>query len=340
MHITKIALVAVLCVFLLSGPVSSSYTINVDTARDLITAGEYTKAISLLEETVAESPESPEGFYLLGVARLWSGDCDLACERFRRAMELDPSLQGAMREQIKERIFERLRDGDMEGARKALSVAVRYDPGLGRDIAQACVQKGGGYIETGDMELADGLFRFIAEVEPSLSSAICELLYTKARSATGEESLKLVLASMHYGGKYQRGTTRMVINLANDLEDEVTRHKYLAMSDQYIEEARILQASVEYYTKRWGAPEKVRLHTPGTWIDVDKTRKDDLVRYLTTDQVLTRGVGGPMKLPPALYRASLFPGLATPSESSYSEKLWFTPQEEAATVYYWFIPSK
>ena len=98
-----------------------------DTARDLISGGEYTKAISLLEESVIESPGSPEGFYLLGVARLWSGDCDLACERFRRAMELDPSLQGAMREQVKERIFERLRDGDMEGAHKALSVAVRYD---------------------------------------------------------------------------------------------------------------------------------------------------------------------------------------------------------------------
>jgi tetratricopeptide (TPR) repeat protein len=329
-----------LAVLLLAGPAFASYTVNVEAARDFISEGQYDNAISLLEKTVEESHEASEAFYLLGVARLWAGDCDRACERFRRALELDPSLQDQMREQVKERIFERLRDGDLEGARSALTVAVRYDPGLGREIAQSCVNKGGGYIETGDVELADDLFRFIAEVDPSLSSAICELLYSKARSATGEESLKLVLASMHYGGKYQKGTTRMVLNLANDLEDEGARQKYLVMADRFLEPEVILQASVEYYTGRWGTPGKVSLTTPGTWTSADKLKRDDTVRYLTMGNVLTRGVGGPMKIPPALYRASLFPGLSTSAESSYSEMIWFTPEKEAATVFYWFIPPK
>jgi tetratricopeptide (TPR) repeat protein len=338
MRIVKSTLIAVVSILIMAVPAMASYTMNVDAGRDLISAGQYTKAISLLKETVAQTPDGAEGYYLLGVARLWAGDCDGACEGFRKALELDPSLQALMREQIKERIFERLRDGDMEGARKALSVAVRYDPGLGREIAQACVYRGGGYIETGDVELADDLFRFIAEVDPTLSSAICELLYSKARSATGEMSLKLVLASMHYGGKYQKETTRMVLNLANDLEDEGARQKYLVMADRFLEPEVVLQASVEYYTGRWGTPGKVRLTTPGTWTSADKFKKDDLVRYLTTGNVLTRGVGGPMKVPPALYRASLFPGMATSAESSYSEMIWFTPEKEAATVFYWFIP--
>lgn len=338
MRTFTLLIAAVLVTVLFAGFSFASYTVNVETARDLIAEGNYEKAISLLEETVGDAPDGSEGFYLLGVAKLWAGDCDTACEWFRKALGLDPSLQEKMREQVKERIFERLRDGDLEGARAALTIAVRYDPGLGREIAQACVRKGGGYIETGDIELADDLFRFIAEVDPSLSSAICELLYSKARSATGEESLQLVLASMRYGRRYQKETSKMVLNLANDLEDEAARQKYLAMTDQYIEPQTILQASVEYYTGRWGTPEKVTLSTTGTWTGMDKLRKDDIVRYLTIDDVLTRGVGGPMKLPSSLYRASLFPGQSTSSGSGYSEKIWFTPEKEPATVFYWFIP--
>ncbi len=341
MRIVKPVFITVISVLLLVSPALASYTMNIDTAQDLISDGKYDLAVSLLEETVAENPQGSMGFYLLGVARLWSGDCEFACDRFLQALELDPTLKDQMREQVKERIFERLRDGDLEGARSALTVAVRYDPGLGREIAQACVYRGGGYIETGDAQLADDLFRFIAEVDPSLSSAICELLFSKARSATGEESLKLVLASIRYGNRYQKETTRMLINLANDLEDEGARQKYLAMADPYVEPEVVLQASVEYYTGRWGTPGKVTLTTPGTWPRVDKLRKDDLVRYLTTDRVLTRGVGGPMMLPTALYRATLFPGQATPSENDYSEKIWFTPEEETtATLFYWFIPGK
>ncbi len=340
MRITTTILHACLALLVLCAPAAASYTMNIYTARDLISDGKYDMAVSLLDETVAQNPEGAVGFYLLGVARLWMGDCDTACDSFRRALELDPSLQEQMREQVKERIFERLRDGDLDGARAALTVAVRYDPGLGREIAQACVRRGGGHIEEGDTELADDLFRFIAEVDPSLSSSICELLFAKARSATGEESLKLVLASMRYGNRYQQENTRMLSNLATDLEDEGTRQSYLVMADQYVEPAVILAASVEYYTGRWGTPGKVSLTSLGTWTEVDKLHKDDMVRYLTTGQVLTRGVAGPMKLPPALYRASLFPGQATPSQTDYSEKIWFTPEKDAATVYYWFIPGK
>ncbi|MDF1535979.1 MAG: hypothetical protein P1S46_05675 [bacterium] len=65
-------------------------------ARDLISEGQYGKAVSLLEETVGQSPEGSEGFYLLGVARLWTGDCDAAFEKFRRALEPDVILHAGL----------------------------------------------------------------------------------------------------------------------------------------------------------------------------------------------------------------------------------------------------
>ena len=317
--------------------VQAAYTANVNAAREFIAAGQYENAIPLLEEAVLESPDSAEGYFLLGVAGLWSKDCDVACVNFKKALELDPDLVVKMSVQIKDRVLDRILAGDMEEARAAISVAVKYDPELRREIAQSCLYRGEGYLDSGDEAVAEELFRFVADVDPQLKASICELLYSKARAATGEESLRLVLASLHYGDRYQKETVKMVFRLANDLDDETTRHRYLEMTARYAEPEKVLQASLEYYTRMYGQPSKVSLFTPDSWIGAKKTRKDARIRYLTSDKVLTRGDTGPRELEVSIYIAREFPGITTPSDKGYVQQIWFSAVQDPAVVYYWTL---
>ena len=340
MKFVKLTLALQILALFIAAPGQAAYTVNINTARELIAARQYEAAIPLLEEAVSESPESAEGHFLLGVAGLWTRSCDTACVNFNRALELDPNLVVRMTVQIKDRVLDRILAGDMEEARAAISVAVKHDPELRREITQSCLYRGEGYLDSGDAAVAEDLFRFVADVDPELKANICELLYTKARSATGEESLRLVLASLHYGDRYQKETVKMVFRLANDLDDENVRQRYLEMTSRYAEPAKVLQSSIEYYTRMYGQPSKISLFTPDSWIGADKTRKDARIRYLTSDKVLTRGDTGPRELAISIYIAKDFPGIATPSDKGYLHQIWFSAAQDPATVYYWTVPDR
>lgn len=331
-----LALQIVALLFVMSG--QAAYTVNVNKARELLATGQYEAAIPLLEEVVSDSPDSAEGYFLLGVAGLWSMDCDAACVNFNRALELDPGLVVRMSVQIKDRVLDRILAGDIEEAKAAISVAVKHGPEFRREITQSCLYRGEGYLDSGDDAIAEGLFRFVAEVDPQMKANICELLYTKARAASGEESLKLVLASLHYGDRYQKETIKMVFRLANDLDDENIRKRYLEMTSRYAEPAKVLQSSVEYYTRMYGQPAKVSLFTPDSWVGTDKTRKDARIRYLTSDKVLTRGETGPRELEISIYIDRDFPGVSTPSDKGYLQQIWFSAAQDKATIYYWTVP--
>ena len=125
---------------------------------------------------------------------------------------------------------------------------------------------------------------------------------------------------------------------ANDLDNESARKRYLEMTSSYAKPERILQATVDYYTRMYGKPGKVSLFAPDTWIGTDKTRDGGLVRYLTGDKVLTRGDTGPRELEASVYVARDFPGVATPTEKGYQEKIWFSAAQDPAVVYYWIVP--
>ena len=315
-----------------------STTVTLGKARELVERSQYREALPLLEETVLESPQNAEGHFLLAVARMWTGDCERACPAFTRAVELDPGLIGPTSARIKERVLERVGAGDLEGARVALSVAVRHDPGLRREITRSCLYSGEGYLDQGDEALAEELFRFISDIEPQLRNDICELLYRKARSVTGEESLRLVLVSLRYGDRYQEEISRMALRLANDLDDESARENYLKMASPYVDPQALLQASVEYYTRLWGAPGKISLSEPDIWIGVDIPRGQGQIMYLSPDPFLTRGETGPKNLDEAIYRAFPFAGLSTPGDAGYTVKIWFSSSRGPVSVYYWTIP--
>ena len=159
-----------------TAPSQAAYTANIYAARELITTGQFNVAIPLLEEAVSQSPDGAEGHFLLGVASLWSRDCEIACVHFKRALELDPGLVVRMSAQIKDRVMERILAGDMEEAKAALTVAVKNDPQLRREITQSCLYRGEGYLDSGEKALAEDLFRFVAETDPQLKANICELL--------------------------------------------------------------------------------------------------------------------------------------------------------------------
>ena len=58
MKLVKLTLALQILALFIAAPCQAAYTVNINTARELIANGKYEAAIPLLEEAVSESPES------------------------------------------------------------------------------------------------------------------------------------------------------------------------------------------------------------------------------------------------------------------------------------------
>jgi Flp pilus assembly protein TadD len=65
------------------------------TAVAAIEAGDFTRAIGLLRQHVAEKPNDANGWNWLGYASRKTGDLDGAFAHYRKALALDPKHRGA-----------------------------------------------------------------------------------------------------------------------------------------------------------------------------------------------------------------------------------------------------
>lgn len=64
-------------------------------AKKNIDAGNYTRAVTLLEQSVAENPDNPDAWNNLGYSLRKSGQTEEALASYRKALALDPEHRGA-----------------------------------------------------------------------------------------------------------------------------------------------------------------------------------------------------------------------------------------------------
>ena len=313
-----------------------STTVNIGKAREFIDAGNFGPAAELLNDVARDDPTSVEGRLLLGTALLGLNDFNGAEAALDEAVALDAAAAGQAGEICKKQVIEALRRENLEAAKGAFSLAIKYDPTLRDEVSRACIDKGRFYVESGRDREADELFRFVLSYDSSLRDRVCDVLFAKARSATGEESLRLLLASLRYGDRYQEETSRMYLNLANSLDGEETRVDYLARAEEYFGRDRILQASVDYYTERWGAPERISLVDAEKWISVEKPRRRWNLRYLAVKDFRTRDAAGPLRIGASIFQPGSLPGEGSGPETGTPTAVWLSMDAEPTIVFYWF----
>jgi tetratricopeptide (TPR) repeat protein len=326
--------VTALFFILFSSPVQAT-TVNMNAAREFVEKGEYSSAVPLLEEILSDTPNNAEGQYLMGVCTLWQDDIGAADGYFRKAFALNEALKAGVTGEFEKFIITRLEDDQVEVAQKAFDVLIRYQPSINARVSRACVDRGEAYLEEGQGQEADALFRFAASINRSLRGRICDIFFARAKAAVGEESLKLVLASIRYGDKYQNEAIRMILRLANSLDDPKAREGYLKEALQFIDPEVVFSASVEYFTDRWGQPQKITLVEPGRWIGVEKAKEKEKVCYLSRQSVRTRDKGGQISLKPNILTAEPFSGGETETDRGYVTEIWFSMDEKPVTVFFW-----
>lgn len=320
-------------VFAVGGYAATS--VDIQKARELVDQGGYDPATILLEEIVRSDPNDVQAQFLLGVTHLRLNSLDIAEEKFQMVQGLDPSMQAAIGEAFRDHVIDMLVKGDLDSAGAAFSLAMKYNPELKEGVSRACLDRGKILLDEGDNRIAEELFRFAVAQNSSLNATICDLLFTKAKAATGEESLRLVLASIRYGDKYQDESTKIILRLANALEDEKARVRYLKEASDYIEPDRILLSTVDYYTDRWGPPGRVSLTAAESWIAVEKDKDRNRIYYLSGEGFLTRAPDGRAGLESAIYTPGMFTGQETQTEKGYRSQMWFSVESRPTTVYYW-----
>ena len=310
-------------------------TVNLNKARDFIEKGEYSLAAPLLEEILSVTPDRVEAQYLLGICRLWRDDLEGADEYFQKAFVADTGTATIIIGEFEDFIIAHLGEGQVELAKEAFDLLIKYQPSIKARVLSACVDRGEAYLREGQDREADNLFRFAASYHGALKERICDIFFLKARAAAGEESLKLVLASIRYGDKYQDETARMVLRLANFLEDPAVREGYLKEALDFIDPEVVFNSSVEYFTKKWGPPQKITLVEPERWIGVEKGKEKEKICYLSRESLVTRYGGGRLVLEPTILSARPFTGSETDTDRGYFTEIWFSMDESPVTVFFW-----
>lgn len=315
----------------------ATVTINVQKASEFINAGDHRSAAVLLEEAVTDDPQHAEAKFLLGLCLLHMGDLERADGLFADSEKLDPSNVNRVERAFSLYVLERLIDGDLLMAQRAFDTGIRHQPGIRVQVSRACVDRAEEFLQSGKSRVAQELFQFASVRDPSLRDKICDVLFARARASTGEESLRYVMAAMRYGDKYQEETSKMVLHLANQVPDDDRRAAYLRQVEDKIPAERIFRSSIDYYSLKWGMPEKLSVEDPARWIAFTKGKERKVVRYLSMEHILTRGESGPVNLEPAVFAAGVFSGQEVPVEGEYAAQVWVTMDNRPAEVYLWAL---
>ncbi|MFC3105641.1 L,D-transpeptidase Cds6 family protein [Salinisphaera aquimarina] len=132
---------------------------DLGSARDALAAGNYSDAITDLDQVLEKSPKNEEARFLKGLAFARSGDTDSALKVFNALVEDQPDMAEAWNNLG----VLRARDGDLTGARDALQQATRIDPQHGPaqenlgDIYVALARNA--YSRAGELESDNALAR-------------------------------------------------------------------------------------------------------------------------------------------------------------------------------------
>lgn len=114
-----------LAIRLSNSPAEEPAAADLDAIQAEMDAGSYASARGQLEEIIATDEDNAEAHFKLGLVYFNIGEYQLAEERFRQAMELEPERAAAVQHNLGVLAYQ---VGDMEAALRAFEAALDADP--------------------------------------------------------------------------------------------------------------------------------------------------------------------------------------------------------------------
>ncbi|HMB65834.1 MAG TPA: hypothetical protein VKO42_03070, partial [Patescibacteria group bacterium] len=161
--------------------------------------------------------------------------------------------------------------------------------------------------------------------DSSLKSDIARIYYRQYR-AEGKLPL-LKQASRYnqseYGQEYARAS------LENGMDVSPSEWKERAKeAKEYLSEQEILEFSVDYYTRKWGEPQKVVLDDD-EWKKACEVNKDDKISYLSLYEFDTNAGGNWKRAVVDCYGYTFY------AEDEEGGGVYFKKANNSTVVYYW-----
>lgn len=224
-------------------PSRSFGTNDAKKAAELMAAGRYEEAISLLETHIQKDSKNAEAYYQLGI-------CSVHLNRFADA---DTFFSTAANQQpdLKERIYDALfKIGDsLSGDQKAqcLTIAMKY----------------------GD--------KFDSEIRKIL----CDLYYDLGKATKNRERAINFISSLRHCETHAVEIKKDLIALM-DKVDPGDFYIYLKAISEVIPIEEIFNERLKKYEKIWGKPKKIEL-TDDEWVSVFTIERFDRIHWLCLD---------------------------------------------------------
>jgi len=229
-------------------------------AKEYIEASMFPQAQAILEKEITENPKNAEAHYQLAICYVHLKYHAKAEERFKSAMGLKPEYGEKVGGVYLSAAMIYLNNENIKEAKDAFDQAVRYQPNLGKTIAQECLKRGQARLEQGKYLNAEGYLSLTQIYDRSLIQRLAELYYSTSQKAQPEDSLNLLKKASQIDKKFETELGKKYLVLANSQNSLEKRSLLINEATKYkVTNEELIASSIEYYAKIWGEPRKLEL---------------------------------------------------------------------------------
>mgnify|MGYP000190909238 CR=1 FL=1 len=275
----------VLAGLMIFGCNSSADADRVDKAKEFMKAQMFPQAVSTLEKVIEKSPANAEAHYQLGICYIHQNNYYQAKERFSSAVNIDSDYAYKVGKAFAEAGFINLKKGQPRKAQRLFSYAIKYKPKpekakLKEKIAERCFSQGKQLVEAKKYKGADAYFSLAARYDSSLQEKAADLFYSQSEKVPLQQKYHPLYMAHQYSDKYNREFGKTLLKLAGQCDSNSQRERYIKKAKPYVNQKEILEANAEYYSQKWGEPQKVVLDDD-EWKKVGKIYDNSRFHYLS-----------------------------------------------------------
>ena len=267
---------------------------DVKEAKNLMTLGEYSKAIELFNKKIDENPSDSEAHFLVGECYLNQGNYDKAKTKFDDSIALKLELSNRVAKLYKDAGDKALNSKKENVALSLYQEAIFYQPNSKDIIVKELYDQGMRDFEIGEYQKADLRFNLASSLDKTLNHEFSDLFFNSGKNADEDLCLYFFKTSKQYSDKHNKEIGEFLLNIADIKDSEIEIQKWRNEASYFIElPPDYVELSIGSTPFRFKKGEKNKL-----WyrIPQDQRLTVSIYCYKNTYEILNRSLDGNIKI--------------------------------------------
>ena len=284
-------------------------------------AGMYPQAIEMLKKRINNKPSDGEAHFQLGICYILTNDFTKADERFASAVQITIDYGFQIADEYKKVGINNMQSGHIVPADKLFKKAFKYKTNLRKDIAKkvfdggkAILSQKGNAIPYFDMAVkydstwadkacevfynagmsSSGMekinyleqaMQYCSKYNGEIKSILCKIYFDMGKSTSPESSIGNFTQARQYCNKYNHQINQLLLAGVEKINNENKFKEYLKNISNILSKEELFEATIKYYTKLKGKPQKIVLNN-NKWVEVSQVYNKDQICHFSLHNFL------------------------------------------------------